>query len=189
MLGILRGKPARRLVKKENVRRADHVEADVQALALAAAQGLFVGASDDEIPALVEPEFGELAVDPAEAFPAREVGGADRRREVQVFLDREVLVKRVVLGDVGDVFPQRVVVGVEGTVVEENVALMRRKLPGERPQERAFSASRPAHDDHGVALVHGKPDPVEHGARSEFSDQVLDFDDGAGHFRKRRTVP
>ena len=177
MLGILRGKPARRLVEKEDVRRADHVEADVQALALAAAQGLCAGASHHEIPALVEPEFGELAVDPAEAFPPREVGGADRRREIQVFLDREVLVKRVVLGDVGDVFPQRVVVGVERAVVEEDIALVRRKLPGERAHERALPAPARPHHAHHLAALDGKSGPVNgDGAVRKPADEIAHLD-------------
>ena len=118
VLGILGAEPARGLVEKVDVGRADHVESDVQPLALAAAENLAVRGADDRVAALVEPEFGELAVDPSHALPLAEVRGPDGGGEVQVLLDREVLVERVVLRDVGDILPHGLVARVEGEFIE-----------------------------------------------------------------------
>ena len=173
VLGILGRKPAGRLIEEKDVRRADHVETDVESLAFAAAQCLFVGVSNDKIPAFIESELGQFAVDPAEAFPAREVGGPDRGGEVEVFLDREVFVERVVLGDVGHVFPQRIVIGVERPVIEKDVSLVGRKLAGERAEERAFPAPARAHDANHLAALNRKRDSVNrNGPAGKLAHQI-----------------
>jgi len=49
VLGIFRGQPGGRLVKEVNVGRTDHVEADIEALSLAAAERFFHRAADDAV--------------------------------------------------------------------------------------------------------------------------------------------
>ena len=70
VLGILRAEAAGGFIEKEDVRRADHIEADIQPLAFAAAEDFLFGRADDGGAAFVEAELGEFAVDAAEALPA-----------------------------------------------------------------------------------------------------------------------
>ena len=55
VLGILGGKAARRLIEEVDVGSADHIEADIQPLALASAEHLALGATDHLAAAFVEP--------------------------------------------------------------------------------------------------------------------------------------
>ena len=65
VLGILGREAAGRLVEEVDVGRADHVQADVETLALAPAEHLPLGSPDDLLAALVEAQLRKLAVDPA----------------------------------------------------------------------------------------------------------------------------
>ena len=82
--------------------------------------------------AFAEAEFGELAVDAARAVAPGEVRRADRRGEVHVLLDGEVIVEGVVLRDVGDEFAQRFVIRVERLAVEQDISLGGRSWPARR---------------------------------------------------------
>ena len=156
MLGILRRQPARRLVEEIDIRGADHVQTDVQPLSLATGKGLFVRLPDDVVASLVETKLRQLAIDAAQAIPAGKVRRAKGRGEVQIFLDGEVFVERVMLGDVSDVFAQGVPIGVKRTAVEEDVSLGGLKLPGDGAHERALAASARAHHANHFAALHGK---------------------------------
>ena len=48
------------------------------------------------------------------------MGGSDGSRELQIFLNRELLVESIVLRNVGDVLQQRVEVVVKRSVVEQH---------------------------------------------------------------------
>ena len=86
---------------------------------------------------------------------------AKGRGEVQIFLDGEVLIERVVLRNVSDVFAQGVAIGVKRAAVEEDVSLGGLKLPGQSAHERALAASARAHHANHFAALHGKRDAVD----------------------------
>ena len=130
VLGILGRETAGGLVEEVHVGGTDHVEADIEAFAFAAGEGLFVGGSDDRAAAFVEAEFGQFAVDAPEAFAAGEMGGPEASGEVDVFLNGEVFIERVVLGDIGHVTAEAVVAAVERAPIKEDIALVGRELAG-----------------------------------------------------------
>ena len=174
VLGVLRAEAARRLVKKVNVGRADHIEADIQPLALAAAQDFLGGRADDGTPALIQPKLGEFSINAADALAPTQMRSADGGGEVEVFLDRQVLIERVVLRDVGDIFPERFVVGVKREVIEKNLAADRLELTGEGPQERAFAATAGSHHaNHLAALDRERHAIHRHRAAGEFALEVM----------------
>ena len=176
MLRVLGGETTRRLVKEVDVGSADHVEADVEALALAAAEDLAVRSPDDLAAALVEPQLGQLAVDAALAFAAGEVGGADRGREAQVLLDGELFVEGVVLRDVGDVLEEGVEIPVEGALVELDLPGDRGELAGQGPQQSALAASARPHDADHLAPLDVEGEAVQGVvAAAEPADKIPDL--------------
>ena len=160
VLAVLAAQPAGGFVEQVDVGPADHVQPDVEPLALAAAERLLHRAADDGVAALVEAEFDELAVDAPGAFAAGEVRRTQRRREGQVFLDGQLFVEGVVLRDVGDVAAQFVEVVVEGAAVEDDLAAVGPVLPGDGAQERALAAAARAHDADHLAARGGEGDVV-----------------------------
>ena len=176
VLGVLGGEAAGRFVEEVDVGRADHVEADIEALALTAAENLAVGIADDFPAALVEAELGDLAVDASLAFTARKVRRADRRGKLQVFLDRELFVEGVVLRDVGDVLEESLEVAVERALVEQHLAGDRLELAGQGTQQGALSTTTRSHDaDHFTALDR-EGEVVEGGVTAaEAGDEIADI--------------
>ena len=129
--------------------------------------------SDHKASAFIEAEFRQLAVDASHPLAATEVWGPNSGGKVEVFLNGEVLVERVVLGDVGDVFPKWFVVFVEGTVIEKHFALSWGKLTRERSQEGAFSAPTCAHHANHFTAFHGEGNAIHrHGSVTETTNQI-----------------
>ena len=177
MLGILRRKAARGFVEQIDVRRADHVQADVQPLSLAAGKRLLVRRSNHEVAALVQAKFSKFAVDAAQSFAAGKMRRAEGRGEVQIFLDGEVFVERVVLRNVGDVFAQRFAIRVERAPVEKDISLDRLKLAGESAHQRALSTSAGAHHADHLPSLHRERDAVDSDLPvAEPADQVANFE-------------
>ncbi len=108
VLGVLRGEPGSRLVEEVNVGHADHIEADVEAFALAAAERLLLRAADDCVAAFAEAELDQLCLQAPGAIAPREVRGANRGGKLQVLPDGQMFVERVVLRNVTDVALERV---------------------------------------------------------------------------------
>ena len=69
--------------KRKTSRRADHIEADVEPFALAAAERLFHRAADDAVAPLVQAELDELAFDAAGAVAPGKMRRADGRGELR----------------------------------------------------------------------------------------------------------
>ena len=86
---------------------------------------------------------------------------ADGGGELEVFLDRQVLVESVVLRDVTDVALERVEVFVERLAVEQDLAAGRLQLAAERAHERAFARAARAHDADHLAAIEGEADAFE----------------------------
>ena len=174
VLGVLRAEATRRLVKKVNVGRADHIQADIQPLALAAAQDFLGGRADDGTPAFIEPKLGKFPIDAADALAPTQMRSADGGGEVEVFLDRQVLIERIVLRDVGDIFSERFVVGVKREVIEKNLATDWLELTGKRAQECAFAATAGSHHANHLAALNCERHAIHrHCAAGEFALEVM----------------
>ena len=128
---VFRGEAGRRFIEKINVRHADHIETDIKAFALAAAQCLLVRAAHDGVPAFAQTELDQFGVQPPRAIPAREVRRTNRRCKLKVFADREMFVERVLLWHVTDVALESVEVRIERLSVEDDLAASWLKLPGQ----------------------------------------------------------
>ena len=153
VLGIFRGQPGSRLVKKVNVGRADHIEADVEAFSLAAAQRFFHRAADDAVAPFAQAELDQFAFEPPSPIAPRKVRGADGRGELEVFADGQVLIERVVLRDVTDVALERVEVVVKRLAVEQDLAAGRLQLAAEDLHERALAGAARAHHADQFAAI------------------------------------
>ena len=161
VLGILRAETTGGLIEKKDVGRTDHIEADVQALAFAAAEDFFFRRADNGCPAFVQAEFSEFAIDAAQAFATAEVRGADGGRVFQIFFDGEVFVEGIVLRNVGHVFPQGFVIFVERAFVEKDTALGWAELAREGAQKRAFAAAAGTHHTDHLATLDRKGHSVD----------------------------
>ena len=154
-------KPGGRLVEEVNVGRADHIEADVEAFAFAAAERLFHRAADDAVAPFAQAELDQFAFEAPRPIASREVRGADRGGELEIFPDRQVLIESVVLRDVTDVALERVEVVVKRLAVEQNLAAGRLQLPAEHPHERALAGAARAHHANQLAAIERKADAFE----------------------------
>src|SRR5205807_228705 len=84
VLGVFRGEAGSWLIEEVNVRHTDHVEADVEAFAFAAAQRLLHRAAYDRVPTLAQAEFNQFRIQAAHAVASREMRRTHRRRELQI---------------------------------------------------------------------------------------------------------
>jgi hypothetical protein len=69
----------------------------------------------------------------------------DRRRELQILTNGEVLVESVLLRHVADVLLQNVEVSVKGLSIEQDFAARRLKLAGKHSHQCAFARTACAH--------------------------------------------
>ena len=177
VLGVLRRQTRGRFVEKVDVGRTDHIESDVEPFAFPAAQRFAVVGADHAVAALVEAEFGQLAVDAAASFASRKVRGADGRGELEIFTDGQVFVESVELRDVGDVLLERVEILVEGQSVEEDLAAHRGELPGQRTEQTALAATARAHHADHFAAGRRETDAIDAECPSlEAADEVADVE-------------
>ena len=92
---------------------------------------------------------------------AREVRGADRGRELEIFPDRQVLVESVVLRDVTDVTLERVEVVIKRLAVEQDLAAGGLQLAAEHAHERALAGAARAHHADQFAAIEREADAFE----------------------------
>ncbi len=123
--------------------------------ALAAAQGLLRRGADHGVAAFAQSELDQLRFQPSHAIPARQVRRTNRRRELQVFADGQVLIERVFLRDVADVSLELVEVRIKRAAVQINLAAARLKLARQYAQQRALAATARAHHANQLAAGQG----------------------------------
>src|SRR5512132_692719 len=97
----------------------------------------------------------------------------DRRRELQILTNGEVLVESVLLRHVADVLLQNVEVSVEGLSVEQDFAARRLELSGKHSHQRAFARTACAHHPDKLATRDSEGTPIE--ATLAFAKPVCDF--------------
>src|SRR6059058_2873020 len=103
---------------------------------------------------------------------------ANRRGELEVLADGEMLVERVFLRDVTDVALEEVEIFVERPVVQKHLALAGLKLPAEDLHESALAGTaRPHHTDQ-LSAVDRKRDAFQ--ADLVIAEAVGDVDDFEG---------
>ena len=153
VLGVLRGKPGRRLVKKINVGRPNHVEADVEPFPLAAAQRFLDRTPHDAVAPLIQSELDQFAFQPAGEIASRKMRRANRGGELQILSDRKMLIESIFLRNVTDVALEQVQVSVERAVVQKHLSLRRLKLAAQDLHQRALArAARAHHADQLTAI-------------------------------------
>ena len=104
VLGIFGGQTRRRLVEKINVRHPDHIEADVESLALATAQRLLDRSADDRIATFAQSKFDQFRFQSTHAIAPGKMRRTNRSRELEILTDRQMFIERVFLRNVADVF-------------------------------------------------------------------------------------
>ena len=166
VLAVLGAEAAGGFVEEEHVGGADHVQADVEPFAFPAGEPFLDWAAHHRVAAFTQAELDEFALDAPGAVPAGEMGGADGGGELEVFLDGEVLVEGVVLGDVRNEAFEFVELRVEGLAVEQDLALAGLELSGDGPHERGFAAAAGAHHADHLAPAHMEGDAVEAALRA-----------------------
>src|SRR6478672_1531723 len=97
----------------------------------------------------------------------------DRRRELQILTNGEVLVERVLLRHVADVLLQNVEVSVEGLSVEQDFAARWLELAGKHPHQRAFARAACAHHANKLATRDTEGNSIE--ANFALAKTVCDF--------------
>src|SRR4029450_5804264 len=97
----------------------------------------------------------------------------DRRRELQILTNGEVLVERVLLRHVADVLLQNVEVSVEGLSVEQDFAARRLELAGKHSHQRAFARTACAHHANKLSTRDTEGNSIE--ANFAFAKTVCDF--------------
>ena len=152
VLGILGGQAGGRFVEKVDIGDADDIHADVEALALAVRHGLAARVAGQAVAPFLQPEFGELGLDPAETLGAGEMGGADGGGGGDVLLDGEQRVEALLVGHEGDVGAQGRATFAQGDAVEGHGPLGGAELARQDAQQGGFAAPARAHDaDHLAA--------------------------------------
>src|SRR5438094_6639750 len=97
----------------------------------------------------------------------------DRRRELQILTNGEVLVEGVLLRHVADVLLQNVEVSVEGLPVEQDFAARRLELAGKHSHQRAFARAACAHHANKLSTRDAEGNSIE--ANFAFAKTVCDF--------------
>src|SRR6266404_7448207 len=87
----------------------------------------------------------------------------NRGRELQILADGQMLVERVFLRNVADVFFELVQVRIERTAIQENLAASRLKLSGEHSEQRAFARTARAHHADQLAPCQRERDSLQAG--------------------------
>ena len=76
------------------------------------------------------------------------MGRTNRGCELQILTDRQMLVERVLLRNVADVFFEIVHVRIKRTPIQKNLPARRLKLSGEHSEQRAFARTARTHHAH-----------------------------------------
>ena len=76
---------------------------------------------------------------------------ANRGRELQILADGQVLIERVFLRNVADVFFEIVQVWIERATIQKNLPARWLKLSGQNAEQRAFSGTTRAHHTNELA--------------------------------------
>src|SRR5882757_4504003 len=97
----------------------------------------------------------------------------DRRRELQILTNGEVLVESVLLRHVADVLLQNVEVSVKGLSVEQDFAARRLELAGKHSHQRAFASAACSHHANKLSTRDAKGNSIE--ANFAFAKTVCDF--------------
>src|SRR6478672_5525298 len=97
----------------------------------------------------------------------------DRRRELQILTNGEVLVERVLLRHVTDVLLQNVEVSVQRLSVEQDFAARRLELAGKHSHQRAFARTACAHHANELATRDAEGNSIE--ANFAFAKTMCDF--------------
>src|SRR4030095_3914887 len=97
----------------------------------------------------------------------------DRRRELQILTNGEVLVESVLLRHVANVLFQNVEVSVKGLSVEQDFAARRLELAGKHSHQRAFARTACAHHANKLSTRDAEGNSIE--ANLAFAKTVCDF--------------
>src|SRR5216110_3242911 len=108
-----------------------------------------------------KPELDQFSFESPAKIATGKVRGADRRRELEVLADGEMLVERVFLRDVTDVALELIEVFVERAIVQQHLPLARLKLASEHFHERAFAGAARAHHANQLAAIHRERNAFE----------------------------
>src|SRR6267378_5589426 len=97
----------------------------------------------------------------------------DRRRELQILTNGEVLVESVLLRHVADVLLQNVEVSVKGLSVKQDFAARRLELAGKHSHQRAFARTACAHHANKLSTRDAEGNSIQ--ANFAFAKTVCDF--------------
>ena len=117
VLRVFRRKAGSRLVEQINVRHPDHIETNVESFALATAQRLLDRGADHGIAAFAESELDQFRFQSAHSIAPGQMRRTNRSRKLQILADGQMLVERVLLRNVTDVFLELVEVGIKRAAI------------------------------------------------------------------------
>ena len=164
-------KPRCRLVEEQQRRSREQLEPDAHALSLATRQSRHGG-----VAAMRERELAsDLLQAPVALGRADVAGKPDVRGEVELALHGQLGMDDVVLGDVPDPLPERVVICVQAPVSVPDIALVGHPKSGQRAEQRRLAAAR-------------RPDHAEHRPRPEREAHAVQ-QDGAARPAERSDRP
>src|SRR4030095_8381352 len=115
----------------------------------------------------------QFCVQTPNAVALREMRCADRRREVQILTNGEVLVEGVLLRHIADVLFQNVEVSVEGLSIEQDFTAGRLELAGKHSHQRAFARAACAHNTNKLSTRDAERNFIE--ANLAFAKTMCDF--------------
>ena len=159
-LGVVGGQAGGGLVEKQHRRVGDELQGDVDALALAAAEGLLFRRADDGVDlvgnAQVVEHFFGAGVDLGVGQVGAQAGG-----EVERLADGQLGMDDVVLGHVAHHVAVEVVVVVEALAAEEHRALHRAGVAVERLEQGGLAGAGRTHQRHQFIGKDGERDGVQ----------------------------
>src|SRR5215470_12398559 len=120
---IFRGQAGGWFIKEVNIRRTDHVQPNVQAFSLPAAEIFFNRTSHETVAALRKAEFDQLPVDASHAIFWRKMWRTKRRCVIKIFQNSQMLIESVVLRNIRNIFSQGFQVAVERLAIHQDLAM------------------------------------------------------------------
>ena len=77
--------------------------------------------SHHRVASLAQPELDQFSFQPATSIASRQMRGANRRRELQIFADSQMLIEGIVLRNVTEIALQLIEIGIKRLAIEQNL--------------------------------------------------------------------
>ena len=155
VLAVAAAEAARGLVHEEHAGFTDELQRNVEAFALAAADGLLQRAADLQVLRFVEAQGLQQAHHALADLLVGLIAEAELGVEEEVLINGELLDEQVVLAHVADHAADAIAIGMDIDAVDGDTALARLEVAVEHVEQCALAAAAAAHDANELAARFG----------------------------------